>query len=81
VSRGIEPVGNLVHRIIRKVSRLAVEQHELVMAFGALRHEHHARTRAAGALIADHEAHDARVEVDHAVEIAGMDAEMGELGG
>ena len=41
----------------------------------------HARAGAAGAAVADHEAHDAGVEVDHAVEIGGVDAEMGELGG
>ncbi len=33
------------------------------------------------AVVADHEAHHARVEIDHAVEVGRVDAEMGELGG
>ena len=76
----IEPEGDLVHRIVGEVVRPAVEQHELVMAFGVLRHEDDARAGAADAGVADHEAHDAGVEVDHAVEIGRVDAEVGELG-
>ena len=51
------------------------------MALGVLGHEGDARARAAGAAVADDEAHDAGVEVDHAVEVGGVHAEMGELGG
>jgi len=49
------------------------------MALGVLGHEGDARARAAGAAVADDEAHDTRVEVDHAVEVGGMHAEMREL--
>ena len=77
----IEPEGDLVHRIVGQLLGPSVEQHELVMAFGVLGHEGDARARAAGAAVADDEAHDARVEVDHAVEVGGMHAEMRELGG
>ena len=77
----IEPEGDLVHRIVGQLLGPSVEQHELVMAFRVLGHEGDARARAAGAAVADDEAHDARVEVDHAVEVGGMHAEMRELGG
>jgi len=35
---------------------------------------------ATGAAVADQETHDARVEVDHAVEVGGVHAKMRELG-
>ncbi len=77
----LEPEGDLVHRIVGKVLRPPVEQHELVMAFRVLGHEGDARAGTAGAAVADHETHDARVEVDHAVEVGGVHAKMRELGG
>ena len=43
-------------------------------------HESDARAGAAGAAVADHETHDARIEVDHAVEVGGVHAKMRELG-
>ena len=65
----------------RSKLRPAVEQHELVMAFRILRHEEDARPGAACAAVADDEPHDAGIEADHAVEVGGMDAEVGELSG
>jgi hypothetical protein len=76
----LEPEGDLVHRIVGKVLRPPVEQHELVMAFRVLGHEGDARPGATGAAVADQETHDARVEVDHAVEVGGVHAKMRELG-
>jgi len=76
----VEAQRDLVDRIVRQLLRSAVEQHELVMALGVLGHEGDARAGAADAAVADHVAHDAGVEIDHAVEVGGVDAEVGELG-